>query len=79
MASELRRWLAERLPDYLTRDHDRDVMAQFMDGGGANDRDVEGSGTDVRSAGDLTNDGSGDGASAAPSPASGSGGYDDGR
>ena len=33
MRSELERWLAERLPGYLIREHDRDVMAQFMDGG----------------------------------------------
>ena len=30
MADELRRWLNERLPGYLTRDHDREVMARFM-------------------------------------------------
>ena len=30
MAGELRRWLADRLPDYLTRDHDREVMARFI-------------------------------------------------
>ena len=83
MADELRRWLAERLPDYLTRDHDRDVMARFMDGDGANDRGDqhggEGTTTDASSAGDLTNDGRGKDASAVPSLASDRGGYDDGR
>ena len=83
MANELRRWLVERLPDYLTRDHDRDVMARFTDGGEAKERDNqrggEGAATGASSAGDLTNDGSGDGASSAPSPATDRGGYDDGR
>ena len=32
MSGELRWWLAERLPDYLQRDNDREVMARFMDG-----------------------------------------------
>ena len=83
MATELRRWLAERLPDYLTRDHDRDVMARFMGDGGAGERGSrdggKGTGTGTGSAGDVTNDGGGDGILSAPSPASDRGGYDDGR
>ena len=82
-ASELRRWLAERLPDYLTRDHDRNVMARFMDDGGAGEhgdqRGGEEATTGTSSAGDLTNDGGGDGASSAPFPATDRSGYDDGR
>ena len=83
MATELRRWLADRLPDYLARDHDRDVMAQFMDDGGMGERGSrrggEGAVMGASSAGDLTNDGRSDGASPAPSPASDLGRYDDGR
>ena len=49
MANELQLWLADRLPDYLTRDHDRDVMARFMDGDRSGD-------TADGSVGDPTND-----------------------
>ena len=30
MAGELRRWLHERLPNTLTRDRDREIMAAFL-------------------------------------------------
>ena len=72
MSGELRRWLANRIPDYLTRDHDRDVMARFMGGDGTGD-------IDVGSAGDLTNDGGEDEAPSAPSPVLGRHGDDHGR
>lgn len=68
MADELRRWLADRLPDYLTRDHDRDVMARFM-GGDAPDGSV----------GDPTKDGHGLGTPSDPSSAPDAGGRDDER
>lgn len=79
MANELRRWLADRLPGYLTRDHDRDVMARFMEDDGAIERANEGDQSNVGTAGDLTNDGGGDGAPSVPSPATDRGGYGDGR
>lgn len=69
MANGLRRWLAERLPDTLTRDHDRHVMARFMNRDGSSE-------APTGSVGDPSNDPDGISARVAPSPALDPGGRD---